>query len=107
MGVPLERGSQRTQAATQGCDRHNETIPHRNGRHKGSPSVTLSSQREQATVEPEGNYIWGTNQPLPQPRITAFVQVSPQSKPVIYQELDRTELVWPSCRRHEDHADSR
>ena len=72
VGVPLERRTERTAAPAQGCSRHNQTIPHRSGGQQGSRPVKMPAQREQTIFEPQGNDVWGTRQPLSEPRITAF-----------------------------------
>jgi hypothetical protein len=107
VGVPLERGSKRKAAPAQRCNRYNERIPHRSGSEQGGRSATMPAQRKQTVLEPKGDYVSGTHQPLPQPRTFTFIEIGSQSKQVVHQELDRTELARPSCRRHEDHADSR
>src|ERR1700722_7409838 len=93
VGVPLERRSNRTGAPTQGCNRHNQTIPHRSGGEQGTRSVTKPAQREHTILQPKGNEVWGTRQPLSEPRITAFVEIGAQSKQVVHQELDRIEVA--------------
>lgn len=50
--------------------------------------------------------VWGTRQPLPEPRITAFVEIGARSKQVVHQELDRTKLAWSAGWQSKDHANS-
>src|SRR5439155_14493658 len=107
VGIPLERGSKWPASPAQRCDWHNERIPHRNGSQSGGRSVTVSTQREQAIVEPEDHDVWGTHQPLHQPRTASSIEVCAKRKQVVHQELDRAELAWSSSRQHEVYADSR
>jgi integrase len=67
----------------------------------------MRAQRKQPVLEPKGDYVWGTHQPLPQPRTIAFIEISSQSKQVVHQELDRAALARSSCRRNENYANSR
>jgi len=107
VGVPLERGSKRTAAPAQRCNRHGERIPYRSGSEPRGRSATMPAQRKQTVLEPKGDYLWETHQPLSQPRAITFIEIGSQSKQVVHQELDRTELARSSCRRHEGHANSR
>src|SRR5579872_993862 len=104
VGVSLERGSERTAAPAQGCHWHNERIPYRSGSEQRGRSETMPAQRKQTVLEPD---VWGSHQPLPQPRTIPFIEVDSQRLQTVHQELDRTGLARSSCRRHEDHADSR
>jgi hypothetical protein len=107
VGVPLERGSERTAAPAQRCHRHNETIPYRSGSEQGGRSATMPAQRKQTVLEPKGDHVRGTHQPLPRPRASTFVKIGSQGEQVVHQELDRTELARSYCLQHEDHANSR
>ena len=107
VGVPLERGSERTAAPAQRCHRHNETIPYRSGSEQRGRSATMPAQRKQTVLEPKGDHVRGTHQPLLRPRTSTFVKIGSQSEQVVHQELDRTELARSYCLQHEDHANSR
>src|SRR3982074_2074307 len=98
VGVSLERRSERPTAPTQGCHRHNQAVPYRSGRQPGGGSAAVPAQREQTRVEPESHDVWGTHQSLLQSRTTAPIEIGSQSKQVLHQELDRTELARSSCR---------
>ena len=106
VGVSLERGSERTAAPAQGCNRHNEGIPYRSGSEQRGRSATMPAQRKQTVLEPQGDHVWGTHQSLSQSRTIPFIEVDSQRQQAVHQELDRTRLAWSSCLRHEDHADS-
>lgn len=101
VGIPLERRGKWPAAPTQGSNRRNQTIPHRSGGEQGSRSVTMPAQREQTILEPKGNDVWGTRQPLSEPRITAFVEIGAQNKQVAHQELDRSEVARSSSWQYE------
>ena len=49
----------------------------------------------------------GTNQPLPESRTPALVEIRPNGKPIVCQELDRACVAPSCCRQHEKHANSR
>src|ERR1700740_790190 len=76
VGVSLERGSERTAAPAQRCNRHNERIPYRSGGEQRGRSETMPAQRKQTVLEP---HVWGSHQPLPQPRTIPFIEVDSQS----------------------------
>src|SRR5664279_4690818 len=67
----------------------------------------MPAQLKQKVLEPQGDYVWGTHQPLRQPRATTLIEIGSQSKQVVHQKLDRTELARSYCLQHEDHANSR
>src|SRR3974390_279901 len=75
VGVSLERRGERPAAPAQRCNRYHQRIPDRIGGQQGSGSLTLAAQREQAVLEPEGNDLRGTRQPLPRQRTASFVQI--------------------------------
>src|SRR5208282_5711271 len=89
VGIPLERRGKWPAAPTQGSNRRNEEIPYgSDGQQRGRPA-TLSPQRTKAITEPQISHVWGTNQPLPKSRTPALVEIRPQGKPIVHQELDR------------------
>src|SRR5450631_2465792 len=100
VGIPLERRGKWPAAPTQGSNRHNEEIPNgSDGQQRGRP-VTLSPQRTKAIPEPQISHVWGTHQPLPEARTSALVEIRPQGKPIVYQELDRACVAPSCCRQH-------
>src|SRR5436309_3103770 len=106
VGIPLERRDKWPAAPTQGSNRRNEKIPYgSDGQQRGRPA-TLSPQRTKAIAEPQIPHVWGTNQPLPESRTPALVEIRPQGKPIVYQELDRACVARSCCRQHENHANS-
>ncbi len=50
-------------------------------------SATMPAQRKQKVLEPKGDYVWGTHQPLRQPRTTTLIEIGSQSKQVVHQKL--------------------
>src|SRR5437879_3272017 len=107
VGIPLERRGQRPAAPTQGSNRRNEEISYgSDGQQRGRPAA-LSPQRTKAITEPQVSHVWGANQPLPESRTPSLVEIRPQGKPIVYQELDRARVARPCCRQHENHANSR
>src|SRR5260370_16257459 len=107
VGIPLERRDKWPAAPTQGSNRRNEEIPYgSNGQQRGRPA-TLSPQRTKAIAEPQISHVWGTNQSLPESRTPALVEIRPQGKPIVYQELDRACVARSCCRQDENHANSR
>src|SRR5258708_17387908 len=105
--ITLERRDKWPAAPTQGSNRRNEKFPcGSDGQQRGRPA-TLPPQRRKAIAEPQISHVWGTNQPLPESRTPALVEIRPQGKPIVYQELDRACVARSCCRQHENHANSR
>src|ERR1039458_1967227 len=107
VGIPLERRGKWPAAPTQGSNRRNEEISYESdGQQRGRPA-TLSPQRTKAITEPQISHVWGTDQSLPESRTPALVEIRPQGKPIVHQELDRACVARSCCRQHENHANSR
>ena len=96
------------QAPAQRCHRHNETIPYRSGSEQGGRSATMPAQRKQTVLEPKGDHVRGTHQPLPS--TTSFhVCQNRLARRTSRTSRTRSNPIWHGeyCLQHEDHADSR
>src|SRR5437588_10649395 len=82
LDLPLERNSKRPAASTERSNRHSQAVSYTGGGEPGGRPTAFPPQREQTTIESQTDNVWGTHQPLPRSRTTAFVEVSTLRKQV-------------------------
>src|SRR6266581_3486685 len=87
VGVPLERGSERTAAPAQRCNRHNERIPYRSGSEQRGRSATVRANRERAGGELRRHRLWRARRPRSLPPAGSFIENGSQTNQAVYQEL--------------------
>jgi len=101
VGVPLERGSERTAAPAQRCHGHSETNPYLSGSEQRGRWATMPAQRKQQYLSLKSITFGELINHYLAPRASTFVKIGSPGEQLVHQELDRTELARSNCLQHE------